>query len=63
MADLLLNTLHSRAFALRTPGILIHVAVPIAPQRFLQVANGGLHLLDLRLDGLLLLGGEVDALA
>ena len=63
LGDLLLNIFNSRAFPLRTPGILIHVAVFIAPQCFFEVANGGLHLLNLRLNGLFVVFGEVDALA
>lgn len=58
-----LDALHSRTFPLRTPGILIHVAILISPQCFFQIADGGLHLFNLPLNGLLFLQSEVDALA
>ena len=63
LADLPPNLLHGRALPLRTLRILVHVPLLVAPQRPLQVGDGLLHVLDLRLDARLDGLREVDALA
>jgi hypothetical protein len=63
LSDLAVYGLHSRALSIGTLGTFIGVSLAIEVERSLESVDGGLHVLDLGLQFLLLLGCDVEALA